>query len=105
MNNLKTINLIGNICLFLNLVVGLLQIHWAVVIVFAIIHTIVRMMYLKAEQNQTIDPTTQSTDIQKTVVAPPAIRNFASVISGMAMAGIIYAVGYGLRYGFNMVAG
>lgn len=105
MNNLKTINLIGNICLFLNLVVGLLQLHWTVIIVFAIIHTIVRMMYLKAEQNQTIDPNAQSSDIQKTVVAPPAIRNFASVISGVVMAGIIYAVGYGLRYGFNMVAG
>lgn len=99
--NLKTINLIGNIFLLLNLIVGLLHIHWAVIILFAIIHTVIRMMYLKAEQQT--QPT--DADIQRTVTAPPAIRNFASVISGVVMAGIIYAIGYGLRYGFNILAG
>lgn len=99
MNNLKTINLIGNIFLILNLVVGLLQIHWAAVIVFAIIHTVIRMMYLKTEQqNRTVDP-----ERQRTVTAPPAIRNFATVISGIVMAAIIYAIGYGIRYGFNVL--
>lgn len=106
MNNLKTINLIGNIFLFLNLVVGLLQIHWAVIILFALIHTVIRMMYLKAEQqSQTTDPSLSQTDLQKTVVAPPAIRQFATIISGIVMAAILYAVGYGIGYGFNMLAG
>lgn len=101
MNKLKTINLIGNIFLFLNLVVGVLQIHWAVVIVFAVIHTVIRMMYLKAEQQtQTTDP-----DVQRTVTAPPTIRNFATVISGIVMAAIIYAIGYGIGYGIKMVTG
>ena len=100
MNNLNIINLIGNIFLFLNLVVGVLQIHWAVVIVFAIIHTVIRLMYLKAEQqSRTIHPNTQ-----QTVVAPPAIRNFATVMSGIVMAAIIYAIGYGIRYSYNLIA-
>lgn len=99
--NLKTINLIGNIFLLLNLIVGLLHIHWAVIILFAIIHTVIRMMYLKAEQHaQANNP-----DVTKTNIAPPMIRNAASVISAVIMAGIIYAIGYGLRYGFNILVG
>lgn len=105
MNNPKLINLLGNIFLALNLVVGVLQIHWAVVIVFAVIHTVIRIMYLKAEQQSQTDLNTQSTDIQKTVVAPPTIRNFATVISGIVMAAIIYAIGYGIGYGIKMVTG
>ena len=102
MNNPKLINLLGNIFLVLNLVAGLLWLHWAVIILFAVIHSVIRLMYLKAEQNAQLN---QTSDIQRTVTAPPAIRNFATVISGIVMAAIIYAVGYGIRYGFNMLAG
>lgn len=101
MNNPKLINLIGNIFLVLNLVAGLLWLHWAVVIVFAVIHAVVRLQYLKAEQNTQLN----NGEATQTSIAPPMIRNFASVVTAVIMATIIYAVGYGIRYGFNMMAG
>ncbi|MFW2176363.1 MULTISPECIES: hypothetical protein [unclassified Moraxella] len=98
---LKTINLIGNILLALNLIAGLLWLHWAVVIVFAVLHTLVRLQYLKAEQQLQA----QNADTTQTSIAPPMIRNVASVISAVIMAGLIYAVGYGIRYGANLMMG
>lgn len=99
---LKTINLISNILLALNLIVGLLMLHWAVIAIFAVLHTFIRMQYLKAEHEAQILANPEAT---QTTIAPPVIKNVASVISAVLMAVILYAVGYGIRYGFNMLAG
>lgn len=103
MNNPKLINLLGNIFLALNLVAGLLWLHWAVIAVFGILHTGVRLAYLSASDK--LAQASQDPNAQKTVTAPPMIRNMASVVTSFIVAGILYAVGYGIRYGFNMMAG
>lgn len=101
MNNLKTINLIGNFFLVVNFVVGLLMLHWTVIIVFGIIHTGIRLAYLSTSEK--LAQASTSPTIQKTVTAPPMIRSVASLVTGFIVAVILYAIGYGLRYGFNMI--
>lgn len=100
--NPKMINLIGNIFLALNLIAGLLWLHWAVIPVFGIIHAGVRISYLNTTEK--LAQANQNPEIQKTVTAPPMIRNVASVVTGFIVAGILYAIGYGIRYGFNQIA-
>lgn len=45
----KLYNLLINLAILANLVVGFLQIHWAVIIVFVVIHAVLRLAYLNAE--------------------------------------------------------
>ena len=102
MNNPKRLNLVGNSLLALNLVAGLLGLHWALVPVFGILHTTVRLGYLNASEK--LAQANQDPQAQKTITAPPMIRNVASVVTSFIVAGILYAIGYGIRYLFNTMA-
>lgn len=84
----KLIHLLSNIAILSNLVVGFLQIHWAIIIVFIIIHTLLRLAYVKADRHNT----TQNN------IAPPAITTIASVITAVILALVIYGIGYGMAF-------
>ncbi len=45
----KLYNLLINLAILVNLVVGFLQMHWVVIAVFVVIHAVLRLAYLKAE--------------------------------------------------------
>lgn len=89
MNKAKLFNLLYNLAILANLAVGFFKIHWAIIVVFVMIHAMLRFGYLNA-QSQANDGTTQ------TVIAPPLIRNIASVITAIIMAGVAYGIGFGL---------
>lgn len=90
----KLYNLLINVAILANLVVGFLQVHWAVIIVFIIIHAVLRLAYLNAESKIAA----QQENMTKTSIAPPAIRHIASVVTAMILAVAIYAIGYGVAY-------
>lgn len=89
MNKAKLFNLLYNLAILANVAVGFFKIHWAIIVVFVVIHAMLRFGYLNA-QSQATDSTTQ------TVIAPPLIRNIASVITAIIVAGVAYGVGFGL---------
>lgn len=97
--NLVIINAIGTFFLVLNLLAGFWKIFALVIVVFGVIHTIVRLSYLKAEEKaQIINP-----EATQTTIAPPVIRNIASVITAFLTAVVLYYLGFGLRYLADMV--
>lgn len=102
MNNPKRLNLVGNSLLALNLVAGLLELHWVVIPVFGILHATVRLGYLNAANK--VAQANQDLQAQKIITAPPMIRNVASVVTSFIVAGILYAIGYGIHYLFNTMA-
>lgn len=85
MNKLQFINIIANLLIVLNIVLGFMQIHWAVIGLFVVLHAVCRMTYLKAES-----ATPQNT------IAPPMIRTIASVITAIILAVALYWLGFGL---------
>lgn len=89
MNKAKLFNLLYNLAILANLAVGFFKIHWAIVVVFVVIHAVLRFGYLNA-QSQAHDSATQTT------IAPPLIRNIASVITAIIVAGVAYGIGFGL---------
>lgn len=90
----KLFSLLSNIAILVNLAVGFLQIHWLVIPVFAGIHTALRLGYLKAESELIAhDPETTQTSI-----APPMVRNIASVITAIILALATYWIGYGVAH-------
>lgn len=89
MNKAKLFNLLYNLAILANLAVGFFKIHWAIIVVFVMIHAVLRFGYLNA-QSQAHDGTTQTT------IAPPLIRNIASVITAIIVAGVAYGIGFGL---------
>ncbi|MCG7656089.1 hypothetical protein [Wielerella bovis] len=99
MNNLKTINFMGTLLTIVGVAVGILQLHWASIFVLAIGLLLVRQAYVKAEQNAQ----GKAEELNKIQAAMPAVRNFATLISSVIMAAILYGVGYGVRYLVNMV--
>lgn len=101
-SKLKTINFISMLLLALNLVAGILQIHWAVIAVFAVLHAVTRMQYVTAETQL---HQAQNPEATQTTIAPPVIKNVASVISAILMAVVLYWLGFGLRYGFDTFLG
>lgn len=92
--NLVIINAIGTFFLMVNLLAGFWKVFALVIVVLGVIHTFVRLIYLKAEEKaQAINP--EST---QTTIAPPMIRNIASVITAFLTAIILYYIGFGVRY-------
>lgn len=90
----KLFSLLSNLAILANLVVGFLQIHWAIILVFAGVHTVLRLAYLKAESQATAhDP-----NATQTTIAPPMVRNIASVITAIILAVATYWLGYGVAY-------
>lgn len=94
MSKSKLFSLLSNLAILANLVVGFLQIHWLVIPVFAGIHAVLRLAFLKAQSEETAtDP-----NATQTTIAPPAIRNIASVITAVVLAVATYWMGYGVAY-------
>ena len=90
----KLFSLLSNIAILVNLMVGFLQIHWAVILIFAGVHTMLRLGYLKAESELVVhdENTTQ------TSIAPPVVRNIASVVTAIILALATYWIGYGVAH-------
>lgn len=89
----KLLSVLSNLAIFANLVVGFLRIHWMIIIVFIVIHAILRLSYLKAQNELVISQNTT-----QTTIAPPVIRNIASIITAVILAIIIYGLGFGVAY-------
>lgn len=94
MNKVKLFSLLSNLAILANLAVGFLQIHWAVIVIFVGVHTALRLNYLKAESQMT----TQDPNATQTTIAPPMVRNIASVITAIILAVVTYWLGYGVAY-------
>lgn len=90
----KLYNLLINLAILVNLVVGFLQMHWAVIAVFVVIHAVLRLAYLKAENELAVRDGSST----QTSIAPPVIRNIASIVTAMILAVAVYAIGYGVAY-------
>lgn len=99
----KLINTLSNISLVLNLVVGAIQLHWACLIVFIIAHTVLRMAYVKLEDEAML--TNQNPDEPAPPAQPQSIRYTATVITMLVMANILYWLGFGIRQGINTLMG
>lgn len=94
MNKAKLLSLLSNLAILANLVVGFLQIHWAIILVFVVVHAVLRLAYLKAEsQTAAQDP-----NATQTTIAPPMVRNIASVITAVILAVVVYWLGFGVGY-------
>ncbi len=91
MNKAKMLSLLSNLLIIANLVVGFLQLHWAIIALFVILHAGCRMAFLQADSAPVDDNATQTT------IAPPMIRNVASIITAVILAVVVYWLGYGLR--------
>lgn len=88
----KIISLVSNIAILINLAVGFFGIHWLVIAAFIVVHALLRMAYLKAESDtQVINP-----DQTQTTIAPPMVRNIASVITAVILAVVLYWLGFGI---------
>ncbi|WP_019518789.1 hypothetical protein [Faucicola boevrei] len=98
----KTINMLSNLALLLNFVVGALLVHWAVIVVFVIAHVGLRLAYIKLE-DQAIANLTTSTDSENTPAPsqPASVRNVATVVTMLVIANLLYWLGFGLRQGIN----
>lgn len=92
MNKAKLISLISNLLILANVAVGFFKIHWVIIVLFIALHTFARMAYLKAESESVItDPNKTATSI-----APPMVRNIASVITAVILAVVLYWLGFGV---------
>ncbi len=100
----KIINLISNIALLLNFLVGALLVHWACIPVFIIIHSVLRMMYIKLE-DQAIAQLSASDPDNSPVQQPASIRLVATIVTMIVMANILYWLGFGIRQGVNLLIG
>lgn len=64
------------------------------IVVFFVIHAVLRLVYLNAESQLTA----RDENATQTSIAPPVIRNIASVITALILAVAVYAIGYGVAY-------
>lgn len=94
MSKTKILSLLSNLAILANLVVGFLQIHWAVIAVFIVVHAVLRLGYLKAESELAV----HDENATRTSIAPPVVRNIASVITAVILAAATYWIGYGVAY-------
>lgn len=92
MNKAKIISLISNILILANVFVGFFKIHWAIIALFIVLHAIARLAYLKAESESQIHDPAKT----QTAIAPPMVRNIASVITAVVLAVVLYWLGFGV---------
>lgn len=79
---------VSNLLVLANLVVGFFKLHWALIAVFIVLHTVVRLGYLAAQDAHN-DPNTT-----KTSIAPPMVKKIATVISAVLLSVVVYGIGY-----------
>lgn len=82
----------SNLLVLANLVVGFLKFHWALIAVFIVLHAVVRLGYLSAQEAQ------DNPNATKTSIAPPMVKNIATILSAVILAGLLYAIGYGIAW-------
>ena len=101
---LQVINILTYLLMVANFITGLLWTPAIITLaVFIILHTLVRLQYLKVES---IISASEAHTNGNTLQNPPmAIRTVAVVVTSLIMANLLYWLGYGLRYAFNMMAG
>lgn len=102
--NIKLINHLGNVVLLLTLAIGIVREHWLFIFIGAFLLSIVRVMYIKAEEKlkQTSESTAETnTESQPTVPVNvpntlPSVRLFATYMTALIMIAVIYGIGYGI---------
>lgn len=101
---LKIINIATYVLMIANFLTGLLWTPAIVTLIaFIVLHTLVRLQYLKTEN--TINANKAQTDGNVIQNPPMAIRTVAVIVTSLIMANLLYWLGYGLRYVFNMILG
>ncbi|QMT31165.1 hypothetical protein [Alysiella filiformis] len=97
---MKYLNILGNALFISNVVVGILQIHWAIIALFAVLHMVARHLYIQAELKAAQG---QDEELNKIQAAMPAVRHAATVVSSIVVAAILYGLGYGARALVNAI--
>lgn len=92
MNKAKLFSLISNVLILANILVGFFKIHWIIIALFILLHAVCRMAYLKAESKTQV----QNENATQTAIAPPMVRNIASVITAVILSAALYGIGYGV---------
>lgn len=92
MNRTKWLSLLSNVIVLANFVAGVIQLHWAIIGLFIVLHAGCRIAFLGSQSVHT------DTTITQTTIAPPMIRKIASIITAVILAVVIYWLGFGLRY-------
>lgn len=90
--NSKLISVFSNIAIVLNVVAGGMGLGWWLIPIFALVHIGLRLWFLKIDQKQNAN-----TNQTQTMIAPPQVRQFASIITGVIVAGLAYAIGLGVH--------
>lgn len=100
MKKTQLLNITSNIALVLNVIAGALgYLWWLVIPVFALIHIVVRLSFISAEEAQNAQ-----TQAPKTMIAPPQVRKFASILTGIILAGLTYSIGYAVSLLLGKIA-
>lgn len=98
---MKILSILGNALFLGNVVVGMIPVHWAIIIVFALLHSVARHFYIQAELKNAQGQAAE--ELNKIQAAMPAVRHAATVVSSLVVAAILYGVGYGARALVNMM--
>lgn len=84
----------SNITVLANLAAGFFHIYWVIIILFIIIHAITRLQFVKAEQVDALTANANHSATRSTI-APPMVKNLASVITAIILAILLYWLGFG----------
>lgn len=102
--NIKLINHLGNVILVLIFAVGVMQLHWASIFIGALLLSIVRILYIKAEEKQSANQSETSSE-QPPMPSPlpqspantlPSVRLMATYITACLMSGVIFGIGFAI---------
>lgn len=99
----KVISILSNLAVLGNVVVGFfasglgILIQMGVVLAFIGLHAFLRLAFVKAQTALEHAQTAQS-GVEKTAtsIAPPMVRNIASVITAVILAVVLYFIGFGV---------
>lgn len=100
MKKTQLLSIASNIALVLNVIAGALGYLWWIVIpVFALIHMILRLSFMSAEETENAHQ-----QAPKTMIAPPQVRKFASILTSIILAGLTYGIGYAVSLLLGKIA-
>lgn len=92
-------NILMNLALLANVVVGILSVHWAVIGVFAVVHALMRYAYIRQENADSA----QAEELQRIQAAMPLIRHIATWVTAVILAAILYGLGRLAMYLVSLV--
>lgn len=86
MNKIQLLNTMLNVALAFNLLAGALQYPWWISIpIFSIIHAVIRLAFIREQAKH---------KPSQAMIAPPQIRQFASILTAIIGAILAYGIGF-----------